>query len=56
MLYNILLIYALIYAFIYLCTYVKERKDSLKFVHQFYIWSYKHRFLADLAFDVKGTG
>ena len=42
--------YALIYALIYVCTYVKERKGSLKLLHQFYIWSYKHRFSADLVF------
>ena len=53
MLYNIF-VYALIYALIYLCTCAKERKGSLKFLHQFYIWIYKHRFLADLAFWREG--
>ena len=43
-------VYALIYALIYLCTCVKERKDSLKFLDEFYIWSHKHRFSADLSF------
>ena len=35
-LYNIF-VYALIYVLIHLCTCVKERKASLKFLHQFYI-------------------
>ena len=51
-LYNIVHIfdYALIYELIYLCTCVKERKASLKFLHKFCILSYKHWFFADLAF------
>ena len=55
MLYNIF-VYALICALIYLCTCVKERKASLKFLHKFCTWRYKDRSSADLAFDVNGTG
>ena len=40
----------------YLCTCVKEMKASLKFLHKFYIWIYKHRFLGDLEFWREGTG
>ena len=54
-LYNIF-VYGLICALIYLCTCVKERKASLKFLHKFYIWRYKDRSSADLAFDANGTG
>ena len=54
-LYNIFF-YALIYALVYLCTCVKERKASLKFLHKFYTEVMNINFWQILHFDVKGTG
>ena len=51
---NNILVYTLIYVLIPLCTCVKERKVSLKFLHQSYIWSYNNQFSTDLAFWHEG--
>ena len=41
------------YLFMHLC---ERKKRFIKISTPFFIWSYKPRFLVDLAFDVKGTG